>query len=184
MREEAELLATLPEGHPMRERLSGVLEARLKGYVRMFDAAAMHPASPLGPFVSTLAGMAMMFFVILGEGDSAIWGLFGPGGVTHGANWWHREDEGWGYLFVFTLGLLLYVIGLSLARRRILPWKWARAMRGERMSPLPTRAAMAQAVSRLWGHVASVALRVWSFFWRRDRQDPANDDPRGSGPDA
>lgn len=179
MREEAELLAALPEGHPGRERLSDVLDARLTGYVRMFDLSVRRPRSPLLPYVCVLAGMVMMFFVILGEGDSAIWGLFGPDGVTKsGGDWWTRRDDGWTYLTVFTVGLLLYASGLHLANRRILPWKWARAMRGDRIRPLPTRSETARAMSWLWSHVASAARWVRSSLWRKDGQDPANGDPR------
>lgn len=184
MREEAELLAALPEGHPMRERLSEVLEARLTAYARMFDHSTRRPPSPWPSLVVTLTGMVTIFVMVLGEGDSAIWGLFGSEGVTRsGGDWWTKGDVGWTYLTVLTVGFALYISGLKSLNRRTMPWKWARAMRGERIRPLPTRAETAQAMSWLWSHIASAAGWVWSHLWKKGARNPAKDLARGSKPE-
>lgn len=185
MQEEAELLALLPEGHPMREGLSKVLEARLTAYARMFDHATRQPPTPWVPLVSLLTGTVIIFVILLGEGYSALWALFGSGGrISRGGDWVYAQDDGWGYALVLTVGFLLYFTGGTTLSRRKLPWKWARAMRGDRIRPLPTRSETARAMSWLWSHVASAARWARSSLWRKDGQDPANGDPRGSGPDA
>lgn len=181
MRDEAELLAALPDSHPMRDHLSGVLESRLRGYTRLFNAEMERPES-LGPsMVLAMAGTLTVYWAIISEWETfgkALREVVGGGPVT--VEWQKLSAPVW----LLGIGVALYVVGLLMLLRRMRHWRWAWAMRGDELLENLTWSHVLRAVRWLWRQAAVAARQAWLRLRRGARGTPTNDLPSDSDADA
>lgn len=137
MRDEAELLATLPDDHPMRADLSRLVEVRLRGYTRLFDRAVAHDFRPILPIVVSISGLLMATIVLITDGRSGttdfVRDLFT--GYVGWTNWEARQTSGFTGTYFFVMGMVLYVWGAFSVRRWVRVRRWRRAMRGDEIDP-------------------------------------------------
>lgn len=136
--DEVELLAALPDDHPMRGELSDVVSVRVRGYKMLFDFYLDDEPSVRPPALMALGGLAAFFLV--SAFDSQI-GLseFLRDAFSGNVDWlgWDADHK-FGMLgfFIAVAGLFLYVMGgisvVQIRRDRA----WRNVMRAARLDIL------------------------------------------------
>lgn len=183
MREEAELLAILPEGHAMRDRLSAVVEARINGYARIFEVDMKRPERPWFSIASGVIGVIGICWLLLGGGRDGVTVPLRRFASGEDASFDWQLALAW--LLLLVGASALYFVGVKGLAKAIRNKKWREAVSWDESEPGELELWDMPPLWVLLGwEIANAARWALARLRRTGRREPVNDDVRGSEPDA